>query len=351
MSLFDSLSKISAQIQRQRHLITSEQDTILVSVQPFIRALGYDLQNLAEVKSEYSADAKSYGGERVDYALLRDGAPMVFIEAKSIDVKLNETHWKQLHNYYNARDARFGVLTNGIEYRFYADLDKSNIMDKQPFMTIDMQDLDKRLLKELEGFTKSGFDLRRILDGAQRQRIARLLKQEMSQPSDAFVRHFAKQVHSGRLTEADVQRYGRLVKEAWDELKGDEIVIDKPPITNGGDIEPNPDPPPKPQMYIPIFGTYEGHRLEAVMLRASLATGFNGASRCIQYNGKLTNAKEAMIAAIRTVDAAFNPGKNQYGLGFWKIIDPADKTERPLYIMSKHVIPDEALRQRVLGIS
>ncbi len=352
MSLFDSLSKISEQIQRQRHLITSEQDTILVSVQPFIRALGYDLQNLAEVKSEYSADAKSYGGERVDYALLRDGAPMVFIEAKSIDVKLNETHWKQLHNYYNARDARFGVLTNGIEYRFYADLDKSNIMDKQPFMTIDMQDLDKRLVIELEGFTKSGFDLKRILDGAQRQRIARLLEQEMSQPSDAFVRHFAKQVHSGRLTEADVQRYGRLVKEAWDELKGDEIVIDKPPIINGGDIEPEPDPSPKPQKYIPVFGYYEGHKFEAELLRESIKSGLTIGGGQIRYKGQITWLKNAAVMAIRSVDPKFEPTRTfPNGFKFWHVVDPADGKEHMIRFISGWDMTDEALRQRVLGIS
>lgn len=345
MSLFDALSKISEQIQSQRDLITSEQDTILVSVQPFIRALGFDLQNLAEVKSEFSADAKSYGGERVDYALLRDGAPIVFIEAKAASVKLNETHWKQLHNYYNARDARFGILTNGIEYRFYTDLNKSNIMDKQPFITLDMLKLDKRLVDDLRWFTKAEYDVVRIIDGAQKGRITRLLERELNQPSDTFVRHFAKQVHSGRLTEKDVQRYRQLVQVAWQEmLKGNENE------SNGDTVDPPPPPPPCTD--IPVIGKYEGHQFEALILRSSLANGFNGASHCIRYEGKLTSGKQAMIAAIRSVDPNFNPGENQYGLGFWHVVDPADGTKHALYIMSKHVIvkdKDEALRQRVLS--
>ncbi len=344
MSLFDELSKILEQIQSQRHLITSEQDTILVSVQPFIRALGYDTQNLAEVKSEYSADAKSYGGERVDYAILRDGLPIVFIEAKSADVKLNETHWKQLHNYYNARDARFGILTNGIEYHFYADLNKSNIMDKQPFMTINMLDLDKRLVEELEGFAKSSFDLERVLFGAQRRRITRLLKQEMSQPSDALVRRFAKQVHSGRLTEADVQRYRQLVKDAWREIQHPEKVIVKPIIKIRDDIEPEP---PKD---IPVFGYYEGHRFEAALLRKSIKDGLTITANQIRYDGSTTWLKNAAVLAIRSVDPSFKPTKTYpNGFQFWHVVDPADGKEHMIRYISGWDMTDEALRERVLS--
>lgn len=344
MTLFDVLSKISAHVEHQRPLIASEDDTILVSIHPFVRALGYDTQNLTEFRAQFSADAKTTGGEKVDYAILRDGKPIIFIEVKAAHISLNETHWKQLYNYFNAEDVRFGILTNGIEYRFYTDLKKRHIMDKEPFLVIDMLNLDERLAAELEGFTKASFDPQRILDGAQKRRIAHLLARELEQPSDDFVRYFAKQVHSGRLTEEDTQRYKQLVQEAWRMM-----VKRKESDSNGETVDPDPKPPSDKD--IPVFGYYEGHRFEAVMLRTSLVNGFNGGSHCIQYNGRLTNGKEAMIAAIRTVDPAFNPGKKQYGLGFWKVIDPADGTERPLFIMSKHVTPDEDLRQRVLGSS
>ena len=74
MSLFDSLSKLSEQIQSQRQLITSEQAAKQVSVQPFIQALGYDLSNLNEVSPGYvGAD-----GWSCDYAIVVDQATLVF---------------------------------------------------------------------------------------------------------------------------------------------------------------------------------------------------------------------------------------------------------------------------------
>lgn len=311
MSLYDELKKIAQQVKNQRPLIASEDDTILVSIQPFVRALGYDTQNLTEFKAQFSADAKTTGGEKVDYAILREGKPIIFIEAKAAWITLNETNWKQLYNYFNAEDVQFGILTNGIEYRFYTDLKKSHIMDKQPFLTIDMLNLDERLVKELEGFTKSSFDEDRILAHARRRELVRVLQMEIENPSDTLVKHFARHVHSGSLYAADVKQYAQLLKDAWREFVELEIAEQ---LQQSGELRPAPgvtevertvdsedSPPNLLRGDIPVFGFYEGHRFEAVMLRTSLANGFNGGSHCILYDGKLTNGKNAMIAAIRTV--------------------------------------------------
>ena len=169
MGLADELKKISEQVKSQRPLIKTEEATKQVSIRPFIEALGYNTLNLAEVEPEYSADAKASGGERVDYAIKREGKPIILIEVKSANMALSDNNWKQLYNYYGATDVRFGILTNGLEYRFFTDLKKRNIMDKQPFLTIDMLNLDERMVNEIEGFTKPNFDLERILSSAQRR--------------------------------------------------------------------------------------------------------------------------------------------------------------------------------------
>jgi len=128
MSLFEDLSKISERIQRQRKKMEHNEDaTKLVSVQPFIRALGYDTQNLGEVFPEFKADAKISGGERVDYAILSEDKPIIFIEAKAVNILLNESNWKQLYNYFNAKEVRLGILTNGIMYRFYAEIGRAHV--------------------------------------------------------------------------------------------------------------------------------------------------------------------------------------------------------------------------------
>lgn len=218
MDLLDSIRKISANVELQRDLMRTEEATKQVSIRPFIEALGYDTSVLSEVTPEYIADARSSGGERVDYAIKQGGIPIILIESKSANTNFTENHWRQLHNYFNAEDVRFGILTNGLEYRFFTDLKKRNIMDKHPFMTIDMLNLDERTVSELEGFTKSGYDPERILSNAQKSAILQLLSRELSQPSEEFVKHFARQLHSGPLSYHQIQRYTHLVKQACREL-------------------------------------------------------------------------------------------------------------------------------------
>ena len=168
MGLLESIRKISTRVEQQRPLMKTEEATKQVSIRPFIEALGYDTSDLAEVEPEYIADARTRGGERVDYAIKQDRRPIILIEAKSANTILTENHWRQLHDYYNADDVQFGILTNGLEYRFFTDLKKRNIMDKQPFMMINMLNLDERTVSELEGFTKSGYDPELILSNAQK---------------------------------------------------------------------------------------------------------------------------------------------------------------------------------------
>ena len=214
MSLVEKLSKISANLTKQKQLLLGENEeaAIRVSILPFIEALGFDIRNLAEVKSEVTADARRKGRKRADYEIYLDGEPILVIEAKPAHNVLTEDDWDQLKGYYNDIEVRFGILTNGLEYRFYTDLKKDNVMDIEPFLTIDMLNLENRLVSELEGFTKADFDAQRIIAGAQRQVIVRLILKEMDHPSNELVRHFASQVHSGRLSDSDLQRYARLVK-------------------------------------------------------------------------------------------------------------------------------------------
>ncbi len=224
MSLNDDLSRIAEQIQQQRHLMRNEEATLQVSIRPFIEALGYNTRNLAEVAPQYTADPRPSGTDRVDYAILRDGSPVILIEAKAANTRLTENNWKQLHDYFNAEEVRFGILTNGIEYCFYTDLKKRNIMDKDPFLTIEMSNLDKRLVAELEYFTKPSFDPERILSSARKLAILQLLSKEFNQPSDDFVKYFAGQVHSGRLSNSQMRDYRQLVQQAWRDLIEQEIA-------------------------------------------------------------------------------------------------------------------------------
>ena len=331
MKLFEALSEISEQLQSQRQKMEhNEGATKIVTVLPFIRALGYDVQNLDEVFPEYKADAKTTGGERVDYAILRDNIPIIFIEAKAVNHALNDNNWKQLYNYFNATKVRIGILTNGILFKFYTDMNTPNIMDKQPFLEIDLLNLEKRKVEVLEGFTKARFDpIKSIRYMKIRAKVEGILKF----PDEWFVKHVINNIHEGPKWKTVIDEYRPLVKRAIDDYVDQKCnVVTPDPDT----IEPNPDPTPdpilpKPQTWldgsvkIPIFATWNDQDFEAMLrLRGKVANVGN----IVFWNEKWMRPVEACRQARQTVD----PNTQWYvnGVTFWKFRDPANDKLRPI---------------------
>lgn len=102
---------------RDRRVRLTESDTIRVLILPVLEALGWDLQDVEEVRSEYrhaSAD------NPVDYALFLHATPALFVEAKALGVSLDDRKpLLQTLNYANAAGVDWCVLTNGAEWRIY----------------------------------------------------------------------------------------------------------------------------------------------------------------------------------------------------------------------------------------
>ena len=326
MVLMDELRKISEQVAPQRSLMKTEAATKNASVEPFIHALGYDTSNLAEVEPEYTADAKTSGSEKVDYAIKQAGKPVIFIEAKSADKVLSENHWKQLYNYYGAGDVRFGILTNGVEYRFYADLKKLNIMDKQPFLTIDMLNLDEKLVNELEGFTKSGFDPERILQSAYGLSVQKLLEKEYQNPSPEFVRYFAKQV-LGSARQADIDKFRQAVGRAFQQFVNNQVK-EKPTKPISGD-----------SVEVPVFADYKGQRCQATLL---LTDEIKTRQRNIRFEEEVLTPSVAGKKAMRSIHPSIS-GTN--GWTFWKLRDPDTGKSR----LIKDLRGDHELVRRLLS--
>ena len=167
---------------------------------------------------EFIADVGTKKGEKVDYAIFRDGDPIMLFECKHYGVDLGKEPASQLYRYFNVAKARFGVLTDGVIYRFYSDTDEQNKMDARPFLEINMLDVDGIDVDELKRFTKSSFDLDQILRTAKdlkyTREVLRLLTAEWTDPSEAFVRHFTGQVYEGVKTKAVIEQFTRATKKA-----------------------------------------------------------------------------------------------------------------------------------------
>jgi predicted type IV restriction endonuclease len=227
MDFIDRLRDIAARIPRQLEYIQTEEATKNAFIMPFIAALGYDVFNPLEVTPELHADVGLKKGEKVDYAILRDGKPIMLFECKHHAADLSKEHASQLYRYFSVTDARFGVLTNGIAYWFYTDLEAPNKMDSKPFFEFNMLDMREPDVEELKKFTKAVFDLSGILTAASElkytREIKRLMTAELQAPSEEFVKFFAGKVYHGKFTAAVREQFAQTTQRALRQFVTDQL--------------------------------------------------------------------------------------------------------------------------------
>ena len=217
MEIQAQLKALSEKIDVLKDQIQTEEATKTAFTLPFINLLGYDIFNPTEVVPEFTADIGLKKGEKVDYAIFQNGSPILIIECKHWREDL-DVHNSQLYRYFNVTKARFALLTNGIEYRFYTDLDETNKMDEKPFLGFDITNMKDQIVTEIIKIHKSNFDVDKIFNNASSlkytKEIKKIFNQELNEPSDEFVRLFASKVYSGKLTEKIKIQFKELVQKA-----------------------------------------------------------------------------------------------------------------------------------------
>lgn len=227
MDFIDRIRELGSRIPDRLQHIQTEEATKIAFIQPFIRALGYDVNDPTEVVPEFTADIEERRGEKVDYAIFKDEKPIILIECKWSGINLDKVDAGQLRRYFQVTESRLGVLTNGVVYRFFSDLEKPNIMDSKAFFELDLLDIKEPLVDELKKFTKDSFDIEDILSTANElkytREIKRILAEQMVDPSDDFVRFFAAQVYSGLRTQSVIQKFADMTKRAFQQLISDRI--------------------------------------------------------------------------------------------------------------------------------
>lgn len=227
MDFADRMRDLAARSRSQLQHLATEEATKTSLVLPFLSALGYDIFDPTEVTPELHADIGVKKGEKVDYAILKDGKPIILIECKACGCDLEKAHASQLYRYFSATEARFGVLTNGTTYRFFSDLEKPNAMDSKHFFEFDLLAAEEPEIEELKKFTKSAFDLDSILATASQLKYVREIKRylagQLNDPAEDFVRLMASQVYSGRFTQAIKEQFQGIVRRAFQTFISDRI--------------------------------------------------------------------------------------------------------------------------------
>lgn len=229
MDLIDQLKELALRISKIKDTIQTEEATKNALIMPFIQILGYNVFDPSEVTPEIVADVGLKKGEKVDYAILMEGKPIMLFECKRSGGDLSINHASQLFRYFHVTEARFGVLTNGITYRFFTDLEQPNKMDEKPFFEFNILDFKEQHVEELKKFTKSAFNIDQILTTASYLKYTRaamnVLAEWMKNPSEELVKLVCGEVHNGkRFTPALKEQFTQITKVAFNELVSEKIT-------------------------------------------------------------------------------------------------------------------------------
>lgn len=219
MDFQDRLAALATKVANQAAAIGTEEATKNAFVMPFISTiLGYDVFDPLEVVPEFTADVGIKKGEKVDYAIMRDGEVQILIECKASTGAPKIEHASQLFRYFSTTNARIAALTNGVVWQFFTDLDAPNRMDAKPFLVLDLSDIDETLIPEVQKLSKDSFDLDSIISAAEELKYVGALKREIAaqfrDPSDEWIKFFAQRVYDGSYTAKVREQFTALVTKA-----------------------------------------------------------------------------------------------------------------------------------------
>lgn len=219
MSFDEKISALAEKIPSLIDHLETEEATKNALIMPFIAALGYDVFNPKEVVPEFVADHGTKKGEKVDYAIMQNNEVIILIECKQAKSNLSDANTSQLYRYFTVTKSRIAILTNGVNYLFFSDLEESNKLDTRPFLELDMLNLRKNLLVEVKKLGKEKFDLDRMLSTANElkytSQIKKIMSKQFENPDEDFVRYFFNAANSGsRFTASAKEQFTEFVKKA-----------------------------------------------------------------------------------------------------------------------------------------
>ena len=229
MDFKDTLKTFINRLEMLKDTVQTEEATKMSLIVPFFQLLGYDVFNPMEFCPEYTADVGIKKGEKVDYAILVKNEPVILIEAKSANRKLDK-HSSQLFRYFVTTSARFAILTNGIVYKFYTDLEETNKMDREPFLEINLLNLKESQIAQLAKFKKECLNVVDILDSASFLKYNNLFRNyielQFQNPTDEIVKLFLQPVYKGAKTQAVIEKFRPILKKALHDYLN-EIINEK----------------------------------------------------------------------------------------------------------------------------
>ncbi|HUA99906.1 MAG TPA: hypothetical protein VMA34_16350 [Terracidiphilus sp.] len=225
----NQLKSLVQHYQENKKFISNEESTKMALVIPFIRLLGYDPGIPKEVRPEFCAEFTQGDGkkfpDRMDYAIFDstgEKALMVF-ETKPLGADLGAKSQQLARYIAQMPDLHFGVITDGCSYQFFGDLEKPNVMDKEPFYAFALNDpkIDwDKVAKFLTKFSRESFNAQTLITEAEnaryRQEMIDKLAKALKSPKDddAFMQWLTADLYRGKRTVAVMARLGEVARDS-----------------------------------------------------------------------------------------------------------------------------------------
>ncbi|HEX8431691.1 MAG TPA: hypothetical protein VF625_10395, partial [Longimicrobium sp.] len=203
-------------------------------VLPFFQLLGYDPLDPDEVVPEAHASFSDKFKNRVDFAICQDKTPVIAVESKKVG-SLVEANRGELKGYFNAvATVKLGILTDGLIYQLFTDTGAENMMDDEPFVTVDLgevarEQIEPNALDALVRLRKGTFDPAHVGADARRKMhvaaYAEALERILAEPDERFVRVMMDMASiEGRRTGRALEEHGSLVREAAESMLDRKIL-------------------------------------------------------------------------------------------------------------------------------
>ncbi len=311
----------------------NEMSTRAVLINPMLKALGWDSEDLKLVQQEYRFQSSD---NPVDYALMEGGKPSLFVEAKALGKDLGDQKWaSQIMGYAIVAGVEWVVLTDGNEYRIYNTHVPVPVAEKL-FHSVRVTDDDASAGEILDLLSRGG----RPKDRLKAQWHAHFVDRQVHKALDGLFGPFPDESFvsllrgvTADLTEEDVATSLRRVRAQFEF-----------PLVHGSVPDPPPPlpPPPSPSGSV-LQRIIEARIIQPPLDLQRMHKGKTFSAR-IEIDGSVTFrgkrfrsvSSASQAAQIATGISGKPPASN--GWRFWKFTD-ADGKAKPI----------DVLRQRFLA--
>lgn len=347
MAFQDDLAAHIERVRVRMPHVQGEEGTKQALVVPLLQVLGYDVFDPREVRPEFVADfavKKAGQFEKIDYTICVNGQPAIFVECKPLGAVL-EDHGGQLSRYFNSTPSvRVAWITDGVRLRVFTDLQQPNIMDTQPWLSIDLLSLKPAELDALRRFRKADFSPSDITALAEEMvyysAILAFVSAQLREPSESFVRFVAGEIPAfGRVTKAVVERITPILRKALQSAIVDQVARS---LDRSADVAPEPEPPP---VVVPV---------SAKVVPSSKGAAAEPVSGGDQRAGIVTTAEELeanrlIMTWVREANAhapiSYRDSKSYFTIhqdNVRKWFVRLGLEEKPMWVALRHIKPDEA---------